>query len=218
MSLDPNYLIASYGYWAIALVVGLESIGVPLPGETILIAAAIYAGTTHHLEIGLVVLAAISGAIIGDSIGFWIGRELGFRLLLRYGRYVSLGQPRLKLGQYLFYRYGGTIVFFGRFVALLRTMAALLAGANQMPWPRFLLFNAAGGIVWASLFGFGTYALGASIHRLSGALGIVLLIMAAAAAIAGFIFVRYNEARLLAEAEKALPGPLRRKSGPAGGA
>jgi len=94
----------------------------------------------------VVIAAAASGAILGDNLGFWIGREGGYRLLRRYGRYIRLEERRLKLGQYLFMRHGGKVVFFGRFVAVLRAWAAFLAGTNRMRWPRFLLFNAAGGI------------------------------------------------------------------------
>ncbi len=211
LSLDPAHLIALYGYWAVAVVVGLESMGIPLPGETILVAAAAYAGATHNLDIAFVVLAAAGGAIVGDSIGFWIGREIGLHLLPRYGYRIGLTEERLKLGQYLFLRHGGKVVFFGRFVAILRTMAAFLAGANQMSWPRFLVFNASGGIVWATVFGVGAYTLGTSIDRFAGPIGVVLLVAAIVAGVAGFFFVRRQEQRLIAEAERALPGPLTRR-------
>jgi membrane protein DedA with SNARE-associated domain len=206
---DPSVWIAAYGYWAVLVLVALESMGVPLPGETALIAAAIYAGTKHELNIFGVVAAAATGAVIGDNIGYEIGRLVGFPLLLRHGNRISLDERRLKLGQYLFRRYGGMIVFFGRFVALLRTLAALLAGANRMPWPRFFFFNATGGVIWSSIFGFGGYVLGSSVHRISGPLGLGLLIFALTAAAAGIVFLRRHEQALLVEAERALPGPLR---------
>jgi membrane protein DedA with SNARE-associated domain len=206
---DPSVWIAAYGYWAVLVLVALESMGVPVPGETVLVAAAIYAGTRHELNIFGVVAAAATGAVIGDNIGYEIGRLVGFPLLLRHGNRIKLDERRLKLGQYLFRRYGGMIVFFGRFVALLRTLAALLAGANRMPWPRFFFFNATGGIIWSSSFGFGGYALGSSVHRISGPLGLGLLIFALAAAAAGIGFLRRHEQALLVEAERALPGPLR---------
>ncbi len=171
-------LIEHAGYGAVFLAVGIESIGIPFPGETTLIAAAAYAGGTHKLNIAFVIAAAAAGAIIGDNIGFWIGREFGFRLLLRYGRYIGITERRIKLGQYLFRRYGGEVVFFGRFVAVLRALAAFLAGTNRMSWPRFLIFNAAGGIVWSGLYGIGAYALGKQIHRLAGPVGIVLGVIA----------------------------------------
>jgi len=87
------------------------------------------------------------GDVLGDNLGFWVGREGGYRLLRRYGRYIHVEERRLKLGQYLFLKHGGKVVFFGRFVAVLRAWAAFLAGTNRMRWPRFLLFNAAGAIV-----------------------------------------------------------------------
>src|SRR5260370_1776147 len=105
--------------------------------------------------------------MIGDNIGYLIGRSIGVRLVVRYGRYVRLNEPRLKVGQYLFLRHGGKIVFFGRFVAFLRTFAALLAGVNRMSWPHFLIMNALGGICWASLFGGGAYLFGEQMKRVA---------------------------------------------------
>jgi membrane protein DedA with SNARE-associated domain len=202
------HLLATYGYLAVLLFVAIESTGIPFPGETMLLVAAIAAGTTHQLSIALVIVAAASGAILGDNLGFWVGREGGYRLLRRYGRYVRLEERRLKLGQYLFLKHGGKVVFFGRFVAVLRTWAAFLAGTNRMRWPRFLLFNAAGGIVWATLYGVGGYFLGDNIHRVTGPIGIVLLVLAVLLILAGIVIVRRNEQRLADEAERALPGPL----------
>ncbi len=142
---DIPRLLSTYGYGAVAGITALESAGLPLPGETTLVAAAIVAGTTHTLNIWIVVAAAAGGAIIGDNVGFLIGRRIGYWLLTRYGRYLRISDTHIKVGQYLFIRHGGKVVFFGRFVALLRALAALLAGTNQMTWPRFLAFNAAGG-------------------------------------------------------------------------
>jgi membrane protein DedA with SNARE-associated domain len=97
----------------------------------------LYAGKTQALNIWVLIAFASAGEIIGDDIGYWIGRELGFRVLRRYGRYIGLTESRIKLGQYLFQRHGGKIVFFGRFIALLRSLPALMAGLNQMSWPAF---------------------------------------------------------------------------------
>src|SRR5258705_8315086 len=113
-----------------------------------LLVAAIYAGTTHRLSLPLVIAAAATGAILGDNLGFWIGREGGYRLLRRYGRYIRLEERRLKLGQYLFNRHTAKTYFFRRFAAVFHDWAAFLAGTNRMRWPRFLFFNATGGIVW----------------------------------------------------------------------
>jgi membrane protein DedA with SNARE-associated domain len=203
----PTSLLAKYGYWAVAGVVGLESIGVPLPGEAILIAAGIYAGSTKSLNIWLVIATASAGAILGDNIGFWIGRELGFRLLLRYGRFVRLTEPRIKLGQYLFMRHGGKIVFFGRFIALLRVLAALLAGVNQMSWPRFLLFNAAGAVLWATVYGLGAYYFGESLKHLTKPAAIALAAVGVMIMIVSFYYLKRHQSELEAEAERAIPGP-----------
>jgi membrane protein DedA with SNARE-associated domain len=211
-----SHLIAVYGYWAVFALVALESSGIPLPGETALVSAAIYAGTMHQIDIAIVILAAASGAILGDNIGYWVGRELGFRLLLRYGRYLRLDEVRLKLGQYLFLRHGGKIVFLGRFVAVLRAFAAVLAGANRMAWRRFLVFNACGGIVWAALYGLGGYVFGRAAHRFAGPLGLAALALAVLALVASWRFLKHHERRLEAEALRALPGPLAARS-PQGG-
>jgi membrane protein DedA with SNARE-associated domain len=125
--------------------------------------------TSHELNIVGVVAAAAAGAVIGDNIGYEIGRLIGFPVLRCHGPRIGLDEQRLRLGQYLFRRYGGMIVFFGQFVAFLRMLAALLAGANRMPWPPFFFFN--GGVIWSSSFGFGGYVLGFSVHRISGRLG-----------------------------------------------
>ncbi len=205
---DLQQLLATYGYWAVLVFIAIESTGIPFPGETMLLVAAIYAGTTHRLSIPLVIVAAAGGAILGDNLGFWIGREGGYRLLRRYGRYIRLDERKLKLGQYLFLKHGGKVVFFGRFVAVLRAWAAFLAGTNRMRWPGFLLFNALGGIVWATLFGLGGYFLGDSIHRLTRPVAITTIVLATLVIIAFLVSVRRNEQRLEAEAERALPGPL----------
>jgi membrane protein DedA with SNARE-associated domain len=201
-------LVATHGYWVVSALVALESMGIPLPGETILVAAAIYAGTTHQLNIWIIITAATLGAIAGDGAGFLLGRRFGYRLLLRYGRYVRMTPPRIKLGQLLFKRHGGKVVFFGRFVAILRTLAALLAGMNGMEWRRFLLCNASGGIVWAATFGLSAYAFGERIERVRGPVAVGGLVLAGAAAIVLLSFVRRHEAEMERQAEQALPGPL----------
>jgi membrane protein DedA with SNARE-associated domain len=193
---------------AVFFFIAIESTGIPFPGETMLITASIYAGHTHRLNIILVIAAASAGAIIGDNLGFAIGRWGGYRLLRRYGRYIRLHERRLKLGQYLFLRHGGKVVFFGRFVAVLRAYAAFLAGTNRMPWWRFLAFNAAGGIVWATVFGTGAYVLGTQIQNLSRTATIVGGILAVIGIVAFLVFLRRDEERLMAEADAAIPDPL----------
>ena len=197
-------IIAGYGYYAVFLVIVLESAGVPMPGETVLVSAAIFAGTKHGLDIRLVVLAAAVAAILGDNLGFWVGRRFGQDLLNRYGPRVGLDERKQQLGRYLFRRYGGAIVFFGRFVALLRTYAALLAGANGLRPLVFFIWNATGGITWACLFGFGGYLLGRGLERIAGPIGWVALALAVVGGFALWRFYKTHEERLLAAAEREM--------------
>jgi len=197
-------LIQVYGPWVIFVVVALESAGVPLPGETILVAAALLAATTNQIDIAVVVMAAAAGAIVGDGVGDAVGRRFGMPLLRRYGRYIRLDENRLLIGRYLFFRYGNAVVFFGRFIAVLRIFAALLAGANGLPAGRFFFFNISGGICWACLFGFGSYAIGTEIYKISGALSLISLGLFIAVGFALSIFIRRYEIALRGQAERAL--------------
>jgi membrane protein DedA with SNARE-associated domain len=205
-------LLATYGYLAVFVFVGVESIGIPVPGETMLVTAAIYAGTTGRLSIFWVVVASSAGAIVGDNIGYAIGRTGGYRLVKRYGRYIRLEEDRLRLGQYLFHKHGPKVVFFGRFISVLRIFAAFLAGVNHMHWRRFLFFNAAGGIIWSTLYGIAAYLFGQQLLRLSGPVDFALAVVGVVLIIGAIIFLRRNEARLQREADAALPGSVQRPS------
>jgi membrane protein DedA with SNARE-associated domain len=207
-SLDLVNTVSAYGYLAVFLFVGIESLGIPLPGETMLITAAIYAGATQRLSIAMVIAAAAVGAVVGDNIGYALGHWGGYRLLVRYGRYVRLDQRKVKVGRYVFLRYGAVVVFFGRFVSILRTYAAFLAGTTRMPWGRFLVANAAGGIVWSAIYGVAAYLLGNQIERLNRPLAIAFGAGAALAIVIFLLVLRQIEARLEETAERALPGPL----------
>jgi membrane protein DedA with SNARE-associated domain len=197
-------LIPIYGPWIIFGIVAFESAGVPLPGETILVGSAVLAATTGQIDIVAVVLAAAAGAIVGDGMGYLVGRQFGSPFLRRYGRYIRLDEDRLLIGRYLFFQYGSAVVFFGRFIAVLRMFAALLAGANGMPAARFFFFNITGGICWACLFGFGAYAAGAQMYKISGTLSVISLGLFIAAGYAFSIFVRRNEGLLRRRAETVL--------------
>ena len=216
MELLPDFLpraliegfIATYGYWAVFLVVGLESAGLPLPGEITLVSAALLAAATHQLDIGLILASASAGAVLGDNIGYWLGREFGFALLLRHGAKIGIRERQLKLGQYLFLRHGGKVVFFGRMVAVLRVLAALLAGINRMPWKHFLVCNIAVGILWATLYGGGAYLLGQQITRITGPMGLAGLVAGLAGLVISFRYIAHHQRAFEIKAEKALPGPL----------
>jgi membrane protein DedA with SNARE-associated domain len=203
-----DHLLQQYGYAAVLVFVMIESLGVPFPGETMLIAAALYAGVTHNLEIGLIWAAAAVGAIVGDNIGYGIGYGGGYRLLLRYGDKVRLDEAKLKVGRLIFAEHGGKVVFFGRFVSILRTYAAFLAGTNRMAYWRFFAFNASGGIVWSGIYALGFYYVGSTLKGLRGTVDVGLGIAAALIVIAFVLWLRRNEKRLEEAAERAYPGPL----------
>jgi membrane protein DedA with SNARE-associated domain len=203
-------LLHDYGYAAVGLFVMIESLGIPFPGETMVIAAALYAGLTHHLEVWLIWLTAAAGAIVGDNIGYGIGYWGGFRLLLRYGSKIRLDQAKLKVGKLVFAKHGGKVVFFGRFISILRTYAAFLAGTNRMQYWRFFAFNASGGIVWAAIYSFGFYYAGSSLRSVRGPVDYGLGAAAVVIVVAFVVWLRRNEKRLEGEAEKAYPGPLER--------
>jgi len=199
-------LIRAYGLWALFGLVMLECIGIPVPAETALVATSLYAGSTHDFSMPLIVVVASIAAILGDNFGYLIGRSIGIRLLVRYGRYIRLNHARLKVGQYLFLRHGGKIVFFGRFVAILRTYSAILAGVNMMRWRHFLVMNALGGICWAAVFGIGAYELGESFVLVAGPAGSVLFVAAIVLVAAGTWFFRNHEKQLERRAAKFLHG------------
>ena len=182
-------LLASYGYLAVALGVMVESIGVPIPGETMLLLAAAYAGA-GYLDVRGVIVAAALGAIVGDSIGYEIGRLGGRALLSRYGHILHLSKHHLARAEAFFARHGDKTVFFGRFTAFLRTFSAFLAGVNRMPYRRFLLYNAAGGILWAVTFGLFGAAFGSQwplIERWAGRAGLLIAALLLLIVLAGLL-------------------------------
>jgi membrane protein DedA with SNARE-associated domain len=176
---DLLHLIGRYGYLVVFFGVMLESAGVPLPGETVLIAA----GALVHrgvLDPGDVLFFGILGAITGDQIGYWIGRRGGRPFVLRWGRYLLVTRERLAQAEAFFARHGGRAVFFARFVAGLRIFGALVAGISRMPWGRFALYNALGGTVWATAAVSLGYFLWASISLVEHWVGRASLLLVAA--------------------------------------
>jgi membrane protein DedA with SNARE-associated domain len=201
-------LVSTYGYGIVALFVGVESVGIPLPGEAAIVAAGAYAGSTHRLSPWLIFLCAAGAAIVGDNIGYEVGRVGGYRLLRRYGRYIRVRERELKVGRYIFDRYGSKVVFFGRFVSVLRTYAAFLAGTNRMGRARFVLWNAAGGVIWAAIYSFLAYQAGSFLERSSRVISISLGSLAVVAIVAAVLIVRRRTESLAGKAEEAYPGPL----------
>ena len=181
-------LFARYGYFVVFFGVLLENAGVPVPGETILLAGSALA-RFGHLSIFWVISIAIAGAVLGDNVGFFIGRRGGRRLLERHGRMLGLTRARLDQFDAFFARHGAKTVFIARFVTGLRVVGAVLAGASTLPWGRFLVFNATGALAWATTFGAVGYALGYSwetIERWIGDLGLVFLVVAVIVVVLAF--------------------------------
>ena len=152
-------LLLSHGLFLLFVLIAMESAGVPLPGETALIAAAILAERGHYSIIWVIVVAA-AAAIIGDNLGYWLGRKGGRKLLERWGPIRRYAEKALPPGERFFRKHGGKTVFLGRFVAVLRVTAAWLAGITHMPWWKFFIWNATGGIIWATGVGLLAYYFG----------------------------------------------------------
>ena len=152
------------GYPAVAIFIMIESSGIPFPGETMLLLASFYAAVSHQLQIPLVIACAAFGAIIGDNIGYYIGRTGGRAFAVRFGKYFFIKPEHLDRAEEYFAKHGDKTVFFGRFIAVLRAWAAFLAGVNKMQWRTFLFYNAAGGILWATIFGTLGYVAGRIFH------------------------------------------------------
>ena len=199
---DIYPLLAQYGYGLVGLVIALESLGLPLPGETILIAAAMYAGKTGELDIRGVVLAATLGGTMGNLAGYAVGRWLGAPALARFGPRIGFDRRRLLLGQYLFRHYGGLVVVLGRFTPLLRAFAALLAGANRMPVGRFLAWTVIGSLLWTGIMGYGAHALGKQFEHLAAPVGLALAAGAVVLVVGSILLLRRHERRWMDIAER----------------
>jgi membrane protein DedA with SNARE-associated domain len=185
-------LLLDYGLFLLFVLVALESTGIPLPGETALIAASVLASQGHYSIVWVIVLAA-AGAIIGDNAGYWIGRKGGRALLRRIPYLRDYFERILPPAEKFFEKHGAKAVFLGRFVSLLRVTAAWLAGISHMPWWRFLFWNATGGIIWATAFGIVAYYSGRAAADAINQYGLyagIALIVAIAIGIVGVHFWR----------------------------
>lgn len=198
-----EHFIEQHSSWALVLLftlVAVESAGIPVPGETALIACGVLA-SQDKLDIVAVIAIAATAAIIGDNVGYVIGRKGGRKVLERWGPVSKHARRVLPRAERIFAKHGGKTVFFGRFIAFLRITVAWLAGISHMPWWRFFLFNAAGGILWATLVGLVSYYLGDAAanaiqtYGLYAAGGIVIVVIAVV------LILRWWERRMLASEE-----------------
>jgi membrane-associated protein len=197
--------VSHIGYPLLFLLVMAESGGVPVPGETALIAGAVLA-SQGRLELGVVIPLAAAAAIVGDNVGYAIGRNGGRWLLERPGRFHRQRLQVLETGEPFFERHGPKAVFFGRFLLALRVWASWLAGATRMRWRSFLLWNALGGICWATAVGLVAYLLGRSAGNAVetfGLFGLAAVLLAAAGAF--FLHRRHRRHRSVADGEAAKP-------------
>ena len=179
------------GYLVLGALVGAEASGVPVPGETALIASSVLA-SDGDLAIEAVIAIAAVAAIVGDNIGYLLGSRFGRRLLLRPGRTYEQRLAALRRGDELFARHGAKAVFFGRWIAGLRVWAAWLAGMTTMPWRQFLFWNALGGVGWALWFGLLGYFGGEAAAHLVARVGVGVAIVAGSAALAAYLTVRWR--------------------------
>jgi membrane protein DedA with SNARE-associated domain len=191
--LNVNHLVQTFGYPLLFLLVMSESSGAPIPGEASLIAAGVLA-SQGKLQIELVIVIAASAAIIGDNIGYVIGHKGGRWLLERPGAFQRQRRGVLNIGEPFFEAHGPKAVFFGRFVLGLRVWASWLAGATRMHWRSFVLWNALGGIIWASAIGLLAYFLGQSASSAIEAFGVYGLV-ALALAILGAVILHRRHTR-----------------------
>jgi membrane protein DedA with SNARE-associated domain len=199
----PTGGLAIVAYLVVGLVIGIESMGVPLPGETTLVAAALLA-SQGDLRLEFVIGAAATGAIVGDSIGYYIGRQAGRGLFERLGRrFHHFSEDRIVRAEKYFHRYGVWTVFFGRFVALLRIFAGPMAGMLRMPYPQFLAANAAGGITWATTIGIVAFHVGDNADKLFGQVSIWALVAIGLVAVAAYTVYKLRRRTTAEEPESA---------------
>ena len=190
-----THAIERYGYFAVLLLVTLEGIGLPLPGETAVVTAAAFAARGSLSAVGVAIAATI-GTVLGGSAGYWIGRLGGRGLLVRHGHWIRLDAARLARTEQYFARHGVKTVFFGRFIALLRIFGSLMAGVAHMPFPTFSVVNFAGGLLWAVTFSVVGMLFGKNLPRLDDYLeeiSVVLSVIVVAAVLVYFWHERRRE-------------------------
>ena len=206
--MNVQHVVDTGGYLAVFGLVMAECLGVPLPGETAVIAAGTYAGATHRLSVWLIFLCAAAAAVLGGVVGYWLGSWGGYRILRRWGGRIGFRERQMKLARYLFDRHGAAAVFFGRFVSVLRTYVSFLAGTARMRPRRFFAANVAGGVVWAAVYTFAAYGAGKTLSRLSAWVDIAVGVLAVLVVIVGAVMLHRRMRSLADAAEAAYPGPL----------
>lgn len=197
-----EHFIRAYGVAAVMAIVALEALGAPLPGETLLIFAAVLAGR-GDMSLPALLISAWVGSVLGDNVGYWIGRKLGRAAVARYGARIGLTAARFGAVEAMFARYGAATVAFARFVDVLRQLNGVVAGTLGMAWRRFLLFNALGAALWVGLWVLGAFYLGehmSTIMLLARRGGVVAGVMAAVALFVAIVFLlrrRHSGSRAL---------------------
>ena len=189
-------IVHHYGLLALFVIVMAESGGVPVPGETALIAAGVFA-SRGRLDIAAVIAVAATAAIVGDNIGYWIGRTGGRRLLDRWGRVTRVSERALPWAEDFFRRHGPKTIFLARFFSILRVTAAWMAGVSRMHWWTFFGWNAAGGICWALLVGLVSYYAGQAAADAISHYGLIGGAVVVGVAVAGLVALHFWRKRLV---------------------
>lgn len=193
-------LLLDYGLVLLFVFVAMESAGVPIPGETLLITAAFLARPEqHHYSLVWVIVVAATAAIVGDNIGYALGRYGGRALINRVGFVRRYADRALPPSQRFFAKHGPKAVFFGRFIAVLRVTAAWLAGLSHMPWWRFFVWNAAGGIIWATSVSLLAYWAGKAVAETISKYGLYGVIALVVLGAVGFLALRIWRKRVIEE-------------------
>lgn len=206
MTLDLTQLLAMYGVWLVAAFIALESIGFPLPAEATLMAAAFFAARTRTIDLWTLIAAGIPAAVAGDIVGFWLGRKFGYQLITEYGPRVGLTKERIKIGQWLFRRYGGPFVFSARFLPFLRNMAAALAGASRMPQQSFYFASGTAAACWVTGYGVAAYSLGEAFTEVAASTAVSLGVVTTVAIVGLPTLIARYEKRFLTKADCGFPG------------
>jgi membrane protein DedA with SNARE-associated domain len=193
--------VSIYGIWIVAAFIALESVGIPLPAEAALIAAGFFAARNQDLDIWSLLTVSIVAAIFGEIVGFWIGKRFGHQLLMRYGTRLGMTEGRIRIGQWLFMRYGGRFVFIARFLPFLRNMAAVLAGTNSMAQRTFYFASATAAAAWIICYGLAAYSFGEAFANVASPAAVCLGLAAALMVLAAPALMLRYERRLLAKAE-----------------